>query len=162
MGKKPTEKAETNKMTEEEAAKAKEAMAAAKKAEPKFEPTPQQVNIIARAVHEQMRAWCELNGQVGSPWEQATSHDHDSSREAVRSYFKDGPKSGPEEHERWMAAKEADGWKFGPRKDAKAKTHPDMVPWEKLSEFNKIKDEVVQLTCLNFDAWLCRKRSSEG
>lgn len=42
------------------------------------------------------------------------------------------------EHDRWMVAKLADGWRHGPVRDDPAKLHPDIVPYDDLSE--AIKD----------------------
>lgn len=42
------------------------------------------------------------------------------------------------EHDRWMVAKLADGWRFGPVRDDAARLHPDIVPFDDLSE--AIKD----------------------
>lgn len=42
------------------------------------------------------------------------------------------------EHDRWMAAKLSTGWRYGPERDDRAKTHPDIIPYDALSE--RIKD----------------------
>lgn len=44
------------------------------------------------------------------------------------------------EHEQWRRAKEADGWRCGPVRDGKARTHPDLVPWEELPEEERAKN----------------------
>lgn len=44
------------------------------------------------------------------------------------------------EHERWMAAKIRDGWRYGPRKDAGSRTHPCLVPYDRLSADEQEKD----------------------
>jgi hypothetical protein len=45
------------------------------------------------------------------------------------------------EHERWMAERRRQKWRFAPGpKDPDRKTHPDMVPWVELSEDAKDKD----------------------
>jgi len=38
----------------------------------------------------------------------------------------------PLEHKRWCEEKIADGWRYGPEKDEKLKTNPDLVAWEDL------------------------------
>ena len=43
------------------------------------------------------------------------------------------------EHGRWCVNKFLDGWHLGPRND-EAKTHPDLLPWDKLDEPTKDKD----------------------
>lgn len=45
-------------------------------------------------------------------------------------------------HETWVRTREAQGWKFGPRKDSRLKTHPCMVPYGKLPEHQRVKDAV--------------------
>jgi hypothetical protein len=45
-----------------------------------------------------------------------------------------------EEHDRWMAEKIADGWKYGKVKDGKRKTHPCLLPWDELDDYTKDKD----------------------
>lgn len=42
------------------------------------------------------------------------------------------------EHDRWMAAKLVQGWTYGPVRDDKARIHPDIVPYDDLTE--AIKD----------------------
>ena len=44
------------------------------------------------------------------------------------------------EHERWMALKQANGWKYGEVTDKVRKTHVNMVPWEELTDEEKEKD----------------------
>jgi len=52
----------------------------------------------------------------------------------------------PMEHERWMLEKQRKGWVVGtPRDDAK-KVHPDLIPWDSLSESAKEKDRNVVRT----------------
>lgn len=56
-------------------------------------------------------------------------------------FILDNPEAGPEaQHENWLKAKEADGWKLGTSKDLEKKTHPLMVPYEMLSPHQKSKD----------------------
>jgi len=44
------------------------------------------------------------------------------------------------EHLRWCAEKWLDGWQKGPSKDPDQRTHPNLVPWEELSEDDRNKD----------------------
>lgn len=51
------------------------------------------------------------------------------------------PGAGPEaSHKSWLAAKKAAGWKFGDEKDEEKKTHPCMVPFNKLPASQQFKD----------------------
>jgi 8-oxo-dGTP pyrophosphatase MutT (NUDIX family) len=43
-------------------------------------------------------------------------------------------------HENWLKDKEADGWKWGPVKDAEKKEHPCFTPYDMLPQAQKTKD----------------------
>ena len=44
------------------------------------------------------------------------------------------------EHQRWFGLKLADGWKYADQLDKLNKLHPDLVPWDQLSEVAQEKD----------------------
>lgn len=44
------------------------------------------------------------------------------------------------EHERWMANRLKHRWRYGPERDDQRRTHPDLVPWEDLSEASRQRD----------------------
>lgn len=44
------------------------------------------------------------------------------------------------EHERWVLERERGDWTFGDTRDNVAKRHPDLVPWEELTEGSRQKD----------------------
>lgn len=44
------------------------------------------------------------------------------------------------EHRRWMADKHLAGYSYGPVRDEDRMLHPDLIPWEELSEADKEKD----------------------
>jgi len=44
------------------------------------------------------------------------------------------------EHDRWTTAKQQAGWQHGPKKDGDAKTHPCLVPYDKLPPDEQEKD----------------------
>lgn len=43
-------------------------------------------------------------------------------------------------HDHWALRRFAEGWSFGLNRDDKSKTHPDLVPFDKLSESEKEYD----------------------
>jgi hypothetical protein len=49
------------------------------------------------------------------------------------------------EHRRWMVNRLMNGWKLGGKKDWERRTHPDLVPWEKLPRQAQLKDRRVML-----------------
>lgn len=97
--------------------------------------------VIAKICHQANKALCEqLGDQSQKDWIQAEDWQRESAVKGVefRIANPDAPNSA--QHDAWMADKEKDGWVFGPVKDVEAKTHPCMVPYEKLSEGDKAKD----------------------
>jgi hypothetical protein len=47
------------------------------------------------------------------------------------------------EHDRWMTAKTAAGWTYGPRTDDTARQHEALLPWDQLPESQKDKDRAL-------------------
>ena len=73
-------------------------------------------------------------------WFSAPDWQRDSAIDGV-THALDNPNAGPEDsHQNWWAGKIADGWVYGEVKDPVAKTHPCMVPYSKLPEFQRKKD----------------------
>lgn len=97
---------------------------------------------VAAIVHTALsRLQYELGEPVPSqPWESETDHIRASCIEGVRR-----ARAGvtpQEHHEMWRRFKEAAGWKYGAEKDPLRKTHPCMVPYEELPEYQKVKNRV--------------------
>lgn len=99
------------------------------------------VTQMARVAHEANRAYCEtLGDQSQVSWDMAPQWQQTSARSGVMGIV-DGTISTPgDSHRSWFAEKERDGWVFGEVKDAVAKTHPCMVPFEALPEEQQAKD----------------------
>jgi hypothetical protein len=83
--------------------------------------------------------------------------------EAFRSQFLDvidmmtGPdrKTSPADlHADWVHAYEAMGWRHGPVRDAAARTHPDMVPYDELGQLEQDKDSVFVALCEIARLWI--------
>ncbi|MGZ8944918.1 MAG: NAD-binding protein [Methylococcaceae bacterium] len=93
--------------------------------------------------------WVSLPSRYKKGNRQAGDHV-DSKLRALRAHISDSPNRdefeydedkldilAETEHRRWMASKYLDGWQYGkPRNDA-ARRHPDLVPWDELSEGTK-------------------------
>lgn len=99
------------------------------------------VEHIARVCHEVNRAYCQSLGDHSQPqWELAPDWQAKSAIAGVHLHL-GNPDAGPEaSHKAWMAQKLMDGWKYGPVKDADAKTHPCLVPFEDLPREQQAKD----------------------
>lgn len=94
---------------------------------------------VAMVAHEVNRAYCAAIGDDSQvPWNEAPFWQRDSATAGVKVAL-DG--ATPEQlHGSWSAQKIADGWVYGPVKDAKAKTHPCLVPYAELPKEQQIKD----------------------
>lgn len=105
---------------------------------------------IAPICHAANKAWCEANGDwTQNDWREAEQWQRESAVKGVQ--FKiDNPNAGEDaQHNAWMADKVNDGWAYGSKKDAEAKTHPCIVPFDQLPEFQQKKDK---LFCAIVDA----------
>ena len=97
--------------------------------------------MIAAVCHEANREWSAWHGDLEAPtWTDAPQWQNDSAINGVEHAMK-YPDADPEDsHQNWWAGKIADGWTYGPVKDPVAKTHPCMVPYNDLPEFQRKKD----------------------
>lgn len=99
------------------------------------------IEQVAKVCHQANKTWCELNGDFSQKdWHEAEEWQKQSAINGV--LFKvANPDSGHDaQHNNWMKVKQAEGWVYGEVKDPIAKTHPCMVPFEELPEFQQKKD----------------------
>lgn len=103
--------------------------------------TPTSIEDIARVCHEANRAWCQIHGDNSQlPWDQAPAWQRESAINGVR-FSVDNENATPEQqHAAWADAKASEGWSYGPIKDAEAKTHPCLVPYDQLPIEQRQKD----------------------
>lgn len=100
---------------------------------------------IARVCHEANRAYCATLGDYSQPsWDEAPKWQRASACLGVDALIADPSLSAEDMHKRWAAHKTAEGWVYGPVKDAKAKTHPCLVPFDDLPEDQQRKDNLFQ------------------
>lgn len=100
------------------------------------------IDEVARVVHEALTAIQVIHGDpVPSPhWDDATQDTRDSCLEGVRDAMS---ASTPEElHDDWCAHLRRRGWVYGEVKDASAKTHPCLVPFDELDPYQRVKSRV--------------------
>lgn len=96
---------------------------------------------IARVCHEVNKAICEASGDMSQkPWNFAEQWQRDSALRGVRFAIDNPEAPASAQHEAWMSDKISDGWKFGSVKDAEAKTHPGIVPYDQLPFEQRVKD----------------------
>lgn len=95
---------------------------------------------IARVCHEVNRAYCLAIGDKSQPaWDDAPDWQKLSAYEGVKFHLA-ANWAASASHENWMKHKLADGWVYGPEKNADKKTHPCLVPFSELPKEQRIKD----------------------
>ena len=99
---------------------------------------------IARVCHEANKAICEAFGdQSQKNWDEAEQWQRESAIKGV-DFAVAHPDAGPSaQHDAWCADKVADGWKWGPAKDAEKKEHHCLVPYEELPPEQRAKDHEI-------------------
>lgn len=107
--------------------------------------TTEELEAIARTVHEAVRAWSAAHGQKSIPvWTRAPRWMKESTLESVRFVLDHPDAPDSQQHEQWKAQKARDGWVWGKTKDAKKKTHPMIVDYAELPEMERRKDTLVK------------------
>ena len=98
---------------------------------------------IAQACHEANKVWCEANGDFSQKhFEEAEGWQQDSAIEGVKFRLANPDAKEDAQHNAWMESKIKDGWVYGEVKDAEKKTHPCLVPFDKLPGFQQKKDKL--------------------
>jgi hypothetical protein len=102
---------------------------------------------IAKVAHEINRAYCQALGDFSQQsWEAAPDWQKDSAVAGVK-FHCDNPSATPEQsHEKWLEVKKAEGWTYGPVKDAVKKEHPCFMPYDGLPVEQRAKDYLFRQT----------------
>lgn len=105
---------------------------------------------IAIVCHEANKAWCFVNADESQKnWNDAEEWQRESAIEGVLFRFDNPDAAEDAQHNAWMKSKVDAGWRFGEEKNAGLKTHPCIVPFNELPEFQQKKDK---LFCAIVDA----------
>lgn len=107
---------------------------------------------IARIAHAAIRELQQILGdkQIPPPWDHVSEHDREMSIASAR-IGRHG--ASPEVlHEQWATKKQAAGWTPGETKDAEAKTHPLLVPFDQLPPGDRAKDYLFAGICTAMNA----------
>jgi len=100
--------------------------------------------IIARVIHEALRAWATANQKEAYPdWTEAPDWMRESSLTTVEWSLKKPDASPRAQHQQWMSQKIQAGWTYGTVKDPELKTHPMLIEYEKLPLYEKQKDVLI-------------------
>lgn len=96
---------------------------------------------IAKVVHQQNKAYCEVIGDLTQvDWDEAPAWQKESAFDGIRKIDEGIITQPSDSHQSWYDHKKAEGWIFGPIKDADLKEHPCMVPFESLEPEQTVKD----------------------
>lgn len=107
------------------------------------------IMTIARQCHEANRIYCESIGDNSQrPWIDAPEWQKVSAISGVKNILAGA--TAEQSHENWMKDKTADGWSYGEVKDAEAKTHPAMLPYDQLPAEQRVKDHIFRSVALSF------------
>lgn len=109
--------------------------------------TTMDVTNIAMRCHEVNRQYCESIGDHSQvPWKDAPDWQKQSAINGVKFRLQNPNTTSADMHESWMKEKIADGWVYGEVKDAEAKTHPCMLPYDQLPKEQRVKDKLFATT----------------
>ena len=97
---------------------------------------------IARVCHEANRALQLIQGDPNPspPYDQAPQWQRESAINGVCAAL--AGETAEQLHESWCRDKRADGWRYGPVKDADDRTHPCLVPYAELPLGQRAKDHL--------------------
>lgn len=99
------------------------------------------IERIAQVAHEINQAYCLALGDDSQlDWKDAPQWQKDSAIAGVKFHIANPDANTADSHDAWFKQKEEEGWILGPVKDAEAKTHPCMLPYEALPVEQKAKD----------------------
>lgn len=99
------------------------------------------IAAIASVCHEANRAYCASLGDHSQPsWDDAPALQKESAFNGVLKIASHEITRPEQQHESWSAQKLAEGWVYGPVKDAEAKTHHCLVPFKDLPPEQQTKD----------------------
>lgn len=96
--------------------------------------------FMARVAHQ---CWVSYQMGAGQKYNvEPTEEQLKSQLDGVRFFLRTPNATSEQNHENWMKCRLADGWKHGPVKDEAKKEHPDLIPYCKLPEVERAKDDM--------------------
>ena len=108
----------------------------------------EEIEKIAKVCHAVNLAYCEAlvegsdrpSGAI--EWAKAPASQKDSAKAGVEFHLANPKAKASDSHDAWAKARLEQGWKHGPVKDEKAKTHPCLVPYLHLPTEQRAKDHL--------------------
>jgi len=111
---------------------------------PSCTPCVQELTVegIAQVCHAVIRAYAEIYASdvCTEPWEKCSPELQRSARHGVEYALAHRDMTAERLHEEWMRYKLEHGWTHGYVKDEIKKTHPDLIPFDDLEDYEQRKD----------------------
>jgi hypothetical protein len=103
-----------------------------------------EIEQIAKTCHEVNRAYCAAIGDGSQvPWVDAPEWQRHAALMHVRQMLAAPTMTPRQSHEAWLATKQADGWTYGPVKNASQKEHPCCLAYDDLPPAQQAKDALL-------------------
>ena len=97
----------------------------------------------AKIIHETLSHYKkENNNPVIINWDQASPEKKQSTIDGIKYHLLNPTASGKDSHDSWMNQKIANGWSYGETKDPIKKSHPNLVPYDRLDDHTKSLDHI--------------------
>lgn len=97
------------------------------------------LETAARLVHA---VWCGFQLGAGQNYnEEPDADDIRSTIASIRDYLRNPDRTPEQSHTMWTIDRVSHGWVYGPVKDKRLLTHPDLVPYDQLPDVERRKDE---------------------
>lgn len=101
------------------------------------------IEVLASMVHEANRAYCtSIEQYITAPWDLEPIIIQNSIIDGIKNIAANPGMTPSQSHDSWLQYKAAEGWVYGEIKDVEKKTHPCMVAYSDLPEYEKIKDRI--------------------
>jgi RyR domain len=99
------------------------------------------ITEIAHALHVRS---CQLFGDLThSPYRDNESEAMARFRAGIEFHLENPKASAQDAHASWMAARKAEGWTFGEKKDLRERRHPMLVPWADVPQHRRLQYELI-------------------
>jgi len=101
---------------------------------------PTTIAILAYAITAAYTV--SIGAEPQAPWDEAPDEKKDSVLKDVE-FLIANPEAGFDAlHNQWLAQKQSDGWVYGEEVNEEAKTHPNILPFNELSQELQTRDQV--------------------
>lgn len=99
------------------------------------------IEQVAQVCHDVNRAFCiAMDDFSQMTWENAPEWQKESAIKGVEFHLANPLASASASHDNWLTEKLENGWKLGNVKDANEKTHPCILPFDRLPKEQQAKD----------------------